>query len=96
MNNGKRIDRFNSKKNKKDALKSINTAVGISSLLQNGLLQFDFEGELKAVPSSNPGWSLLDQGDGKPLGDNPNTANQPPLFPNEPGLPDGEDEFLPK
>lgn len=83
MNNGKRIDRFNSKKNKKDALKAINTAVGISSLLQNGLLQFDFEGELKAVPSSNPGWSLLDQGDGKPLDDNPNQ------FPNDPASPDG-------
>lgn len=59
MNNGKRIDRFNSKKIRKEVL----SAGNLQALLQGGLLQFDFDGEIKVVPSSNPGWLLIDNGD---------------------------------
>jgi hypothetical protein len=73
INNGKRIDRFNNKKNRKDALKSDTTNNNqqggslIQTLAQNGLLQVDFDGELKVAPSTNSGWLAFgkkDEGDG--------------------------------
>jgi hypothetical protein len=60
MNNGKRIDRFNSKKIRKQVLADGD----LQSLLQAGLLTFDFDGEIKVVASSNPGWLLIDAPDG--------------------------------
>lgn len=60
INNGKRIDRFNSKKNRKDALKSDDL---IKTLAENGLLQIDFDGELKVAPSTNPGWLSIGKKD---------------------------------
>jgi hypothetical protein len=74
MNNGKRIDRFNSKKIRKELL--LNTG-NLSTLGQNGLLQFDFEGEIKVVASSNPGWLLIDKDD------NGAGVNPPPIDPLE-------------
>lgn len=79
MNNGKRIDRFNAKKVRKEILKTTN----IQLLAQNGLLFFDYEGEIKVVPASHPGWLLLEETDGGDNGDGDNGGGGPnpvPVF----------------
>jgi hypothetical protein len=76
-NNGKRAERLEAKKKRKDVLESGD----FESLFKSNLLTFTTEGKLKIKPASAPGWlSVSDKAEDAP------STNQPTPF----GSPTGD------